>query len=94
MKITEVPMASKVSGSARRKVLEYLRGHAEEVFRVRQSQEVAEAIGAPRRTVEHALWSLSREGLISKGELDGLIWYGSHEAIDELISVCPEAVHL
>lgn len=50
--------------------------------------------GAPQRTVEHALWSLQRDGLISKARLDGVIWYGSHAAIDALLSLRTDAVRL
>lgn len=93
MKTGDVPPKNRV-GRTPARVLEYLTGHPDEVFRIRQCGEVAEAIGAPQRTVEHALWSLQRDGLISKARLDGTVWYGSHAAIDQLSSLRPDTVRL
>jgi hypothetical protein len=74
--------------------MEYLESHADEVFRIRQCTEIAEALGAPQRTIEHALWSPQRDGLINKAGLDGVIWYGSRAAIDTLLSLRTDAVRL
>ena len=91
MKTSEVP---KKRRTTRFLTFEYLDIHSDEVFRIRQCGEVAKAIGAPQRTVEHALWSLERDGLITKAGLEGLIWYGSHAAIDSLLSLRTDAVRL
>jgi predicted ArsR family transcriptional regulator len=93
MKIADVPLKNRV-GKTRARVLEYLEEHRDEVFRIRQCEEVAQALDAPQRTVEHALWSLQRDGLISKANFDRDIWYGSHAAIEELISLHPNTVRL
>ena len=86
MKIDDVVAAVGRGGSTRARVLTYLEEHPDEVFRMRQCEEIAGALGAPKRTVEHALWSLHRDGQISKARLWREIWYGAHEAIDNLIS--------
>ena len=106
MKIDDVPRSERRRGGApepkngyrlggtRARVLEYLNEHPDEVFRIRQSDEVAAALDVPKRTVEHALWSLAREGLIARARLDREVWYGSHAAIEELTSLRPDAVRL
>ena len=78
--------------SARDRVLAHLEQHDDEVFRIRRCGEIAEAIDAPKRTVEHAIWSLHHDGLISRVRLGKEIWYGSHAAIEQLISLNPAAV--
>ncbi len=93
MKIPDVPERRR-RGNTRRCVLEYLEEHADEVFRIRQCEEIAQTISAPQRTVEHALWSLQRDGLVSKARLDGDIWYGSRSAIENLVSLRPDTVWL
>ena len=89
MKIDDVVAAAGTGGNTRARVLAYLGEHTDEVFRLRQSEEIANVLTAPKRTVEHALWSLHRDGLISKARLGREIWYGSHGAIDGLISAEP-----
>ena len=93
MKVKDVPTHN-TRGRTRARTLEYLENHPDEVFRIRQCTEIAEALDAPQRTIEHALWSLQREGLISKARLDGIIWYGSHAAIGRLLSLRADAVLL
>ncbi len=93
MKISAVPLKIR-KGKTRARVLQYLEEHSDEVFRIRQCGEVAQALGAPQRTVEHALWALQHDGLISKARLEEEIWYGSHAAVDKLISLRPDAVHI
>ena len=93
MKVEDVPPRN-ARGRTRARTLEYLESHADEVFRIRQCSQIADALGAPQRTVEHALWSLQRDGLISKARLDGVIWYGSHAAIDALLPLRTGAVRL
>ncbi len=93
MKVEDVPPRS-AKGRTRARTLEYLENHTDEVFRIRQCRQIAETLGAPQRTVEHALWSLQRDGLISKARLDGVIWYGSRAAIDALPSLRTDAVRL
>jgi hypothetical protein len=56
---------------------------------MRQCEEIANVLAAPKRTVEHALWSLHRDGQISKARLGKEIWYGAPGAIDNLISAQP-----
>jgi len=92
MKVDDLPAGQR--RATRSRVLEYLETHPDEVFRIRQCDEVAEALAAPKRTVEHAFWSLEREGLISKARLDREIWYGSHPAIEELTSLRTDAQRL
>ncbi len=93
MKFKDVPLRN-ARGRTRARTLEYLENHSDEVFRIRQCSEIAENLGAPHRTVEHALWSLHRDGLITKARLDGVIWYGSRAAIDALQSLRPDAARL
>ena len=93
MKVEDVPRCN-VKGRTRAPTLEYLESRTDEVFRIRQCSQIAEALGAPQRTVEHALWSLQRDVLISKARLDGVIWYGSRAAIDALLSLRTDAVRL
>ena len=93
MKVEDVPPRS-AKGRTHARTLEYLESRTDEVFRIRQCSQIAEALGAPQRTVEHALWSLQRDGLISKARLDGVIWYGSRAAIDALLSLRTDAVRL
>ena len=93
MKIADVPLKNRV-GKTRALVLEYLEEHPDEVFRIRQSEEIAQAIDAPQRTVEHALWFLQHDGLISKANFDRNIWYGSHTAIESLTSLHPNTIRL
>jgi DNA-binding transcriptional ArsR family regulator len=78
----------------RARVLEYLNEHPDEVFRVTLSHEVAAALGVPKKTVEDALRSLARQGLIARARLDREVWYGSHVAIEELTSLRPDAVRV
>ena len=106
MKIHDVPQRERRAGGAqaslldrrvggtRARVLEFLTAHPDEVFRIRQSEEVAESLGVPKRTVEHALWWPAREGLIARARLGREVWYGSHAAIEELTSLRPDAVSL
>ena len=93
MKVEDVPPRN-VRGKTRARTLEYLESHPDEVFRIRQCSEIAEALGAPQRTVEHSLWSLQRDSLIGKARLDGIIWYGSRAAIDALLSLRTDATRL
>jgi hypothetical protein len=93
MKFTDVSLRN-ARGRTRARTLEYLENHPDEVFRIRQCSEIAETLSAPQRTVEHALWSLNRDGLIGKAQLDGVIWYGSHTAIDALLSLRADAARL
>ena len=86
MKIDDVVAAAGKGASTRARVLAYLEEHPDEVFRMRQCEQIAGVLGAPKRTVEHALWSLHRDGQIAKARLGREIWYGSHGAIDSLIS--------
>lgn len=93
MRLNDVPANNRPRGT-RGGVLTYLEEHDDEVFRMRRCDEIADALSAPKRSVEHALWSLQGRGLISKVSLDGEVWYGSHAAIDALISLRPDAVRL
>ncbi len=70
MKVEDVPRCN-VKGRTGAWTLECLESHTDEVFRIRQCSQIAEALGAPKRTVEHALWSLQRDGLISKARWPG-----------------------
>ena len=63
LKVEDVPPRN-ARGRTRARTLDYLESHADEVFRIRQCSEIAEALGAPHRTVGHALWSLQHDGLI------------------------------
>ena len=106
MKIDDVPRSERGPGGAAEpkngyrvrgtpaRVLAYLNGHPDEVFRITLSQEVAAALGVPQKTVEGALLSLARQGLIARARLDREVWYGSHAAIEELTSLRPDAVRL
>ena len=106
MKIGDVPGSERGPGRApepknghrvrgtRARVLEYLNEHPDEVFRITLSSEVAAALGVPKKTVEDALWSLARQGLIARARLDREVWYGSHAAIEELTSLRPDAVRV
>ena len=89
MKIDDVVAGVGKGGSTRARVLAYLEEHPDEVFRMRQCEEIANVLAAPKRTVEHALWSLHRDGRIAKARLGKEIWYGAHGAIDNLISAQP-----
>ncbi len=77
--------------TTRARVLAYLEEHPEEIFRIRRSDTIANALAVPKRTVEHALWSLHRDGDISRARLGKETWYGAHAAIDSLISGNPPA---
>ena len=94
MKIEDVAKGERRLGGTRARVLEFFKEHPGEVFRLRESRDVAETLGAPKRTVEHAFWSLAHDGLIRKARLGREVWYGSHAAIEELTSLRPDAVSL
>jgi DNA-binding IclR family transcriptional regulator len=68
MKIKDVPTHN-TRGRTRARTLEYLENNPDDVFRIRQCAEIAEALDAPQRTVEHALWSLQRDALVRKSGL-------------------------
>ncbi len=90
MKIDDVVAGAGKGGSTRARVLAYLEEHTGDVFRIRQCEQIAQALGGvPKRTVEHVLWSLHKDGLIGKARLGQEIWYGAHSAIDDLISAQP-----
>ena len=79
------------TGTTRARVLAYLEEHPDEIFRIRRSDTIADALAVPKRTVEHALWSLHRDGDISRARLGNETWYGAHTAIDSVISGNPPA---
>jgi hypothetical protein len=79
------------TGTARARVLAYLQEHPEEIFRIRRSDTIADALAVPKRTVEHVLWSLHRDGEIGRARLGKETWYGAHAAIELLISGNPSA---
>ena len=79
------------TGTTRARVLAYLEEHPEEIFRIRRSDTIAEALAVPKRTVEHVLWSLHRDGEIGRARLGKETWFGAHAAIDSLISDNPTA---
>jgi len=68
-------------------VLEYLESHEDEVYNRETVTELAEKIGEPKAWgVYRAMWELERKGLISKAKVGRRYYYGSHKAIEELVS--------
>ena len=94
MKIEDVAKEGRRPGGTRARVLEFLNDRPDEVFRLRDSRHVADTMGVPRRTAEHAFWSLAHDGLIAKARLGRQVWYGSHAAIEALTSLHPDTVPL
>ncbi len=92
MKIDDVVKTVGRPRTTREGVLRYLDRHDDQVFRMRQCDEIAEALGAPKRTVENVIWSLHHDGLIARARLGKEVWYGCDAAIEQLISTNPAAV--
>lgn len=69
----------------RDRVLRYLNEHADEVFTYRDEQLV-ESLSVKPSGLSFTLWTLHRDGLIDKEEIDGKVFFGTRAAIAELRS--------
>jgi hypothetical protein len=65
------------------KVLRFLEEHPDEVFPYRDRQ-LAASLGIKVSALSFTLWTLHREGLIDKQEVNGRVCFGSRRAITEL----------
>jgi hypothetical protein len=67
----------------RERVLRYLNEHSDEVFTYRDEQ-LTERLGAKASALSFTLWTLHKDGLIDREEIDGKVYFGSKAAIIEL----------
>ncbi|MDO8614481.1 MAG: hypothetical protein Q7T33_01935 [Dehalococcoidia bacterium] len=65
------------------RVLDYIQERPEEVFTYRDADLVS-ALGLKPGALSFTLWSLERDGLIDKAQLNGHTYFGAHAAIAEL----------
>jgi len=84
MKIKEVLAEQRRShlSPLKKKVLDYLEGHSDEVFR-HGDGDLARALGESQSAVDWTLWWLEKNSYIGK-ERFGRVFFGSKVAIDEL----------
>jgi len=84
MKIAEVASRPGVRLSPlKARVLGYLQAHPDEVFSYRD-RRLADALAVKLPSLDLALWSLHREGLIDKQEVDRRVYFGSRDAVAKL----------
>lgn len=67
----------------RDRVLRYLSEHNDEVFTYRDGQLI-ELLDVKPSALSFTLWTLHRDGMIDKEEIDGKVYFGSKAAIAEL----------
>ena len=67
------------------KVFRFLEEHPAEVFSYRD-QQLAASLEMKLSALSFTLWTLHREGLIEKQEVDGRVYFGSRKAITDLRS--------
>ncbi len=64
------------------KVLSYLEGHPDEVFR--SDETLAVALKEKPPALAFTLWALHKHGLIDKERVKGRTYFGCHKAIEHL----------
>ncbi len=67
----------------KRRMLDYLDAHPDEVFPYRDD-ELARQLKGKVSAISFTLWALHRDGLIDREQVDGKVYFGSRPAIEAL----------
>ena len=94
MKIVDVPPTNEVAGDDAL-VLAFCNARPDEMFRLTDVGEIAHSLtSVDAEAVRRSIRRLTDDGMLSRARLNGLVWYGSHDAAEELCRLTRAAVRV